>query len=177
MTPLPPVPPVPPIDRRFFSSYPAAAAKTPPRVPPAITDDAVRNAPVRVQADRFISRLQEGYGAQVRERGAGFSVGEKQPLSFARALAFNPPVLVLDEATSSIDPETERLIQEAIQTLMEGRTSIVIAHRLSTIRSADTILVFHHGEIRERGTHDQLMQIDGLYRKLYEIQYREAVTA
>ncbi len=148
---------------------------------PRISDEAVRNAAVRVQADRFISRLEDttgmGYGAQVRERGAGFSVGEKQLLSFARALAFNPPVLVLDEATSSIDTETERLIQEAIQTLMEGRTSIVIAHRLSTIRSADTILVFHHGEIRERGTHDQLMQIDGLYRKLYEIQYREAVTA
>jgi len=152
---------------------------------PRISDEAVRNAAVRVQADRFISRLDrgsgtdagQGYGAQVRERGAGFSVGEKQLLSFARALAFNPPVLVLDEATSSIDTETERLIQEAIQTLMEGRTSIVIAHRLSTIRSADAILVFHHGEIRERGTHDQLMQIDGLYRKLYEIQYREAVTA
>jgi ATP-binding cassette, subfamily B, multidrug efflux pump len=144
---------------------------------PNITGDAVRNAAVRVQADRFISRLDDTYGAQVRERGAGFSVGEKQLLSFARALAFNPPVLILDEATSSIDTETERLIQEAIQTLMEGRTSIVIAHRLSTIRSADEILVLHHGEIRERGTHDQLMQADGLYRRLYEIQYREAVTA
>jgi ATP-binding cassette subfamily B multidrug efflux pump len=128
-----------------------------------------------VQASRFIDRLPEGYEAEVRERGAGFSVGEKQLLSFARALAFNPPVLILDEATSSIDTETERLIQEAIQTLMEGRTSIVIAHRLSTIRSADMILVFHHGEIRERGTHDELMQASGLYRKLYEIQYREAV--
>ncbi len=148
---------------------------------PRISDEAVHNAAVRVQADRFISRLDseagKGYAAQVRERGAGFSVGEKQLLSFARALAFNPPVLVLDEATSSIDTETERLIQEAIQTLMEGRTSIVIAHRLSTIRCADSILVFHHGEIRERGTHEQLMQMDGLYRKLYEIQYREAVSA
>ena len=148
---------------------------------PAISGEAVHNAAVRVQADRFISRLEsdrgDGYGAQVRERGAGFSVGEKQLLSFARALAFNPPVLVLDEATSSIDTETERLIQEAIQTLMEGRTSIVIAHRLSTIRSADSILVFHHGEIRERGTHEELMQMDGLYRRLYEIQYREAVPA
>ena len=92
-------------------------------------------------------------------------------------MAFNPPVLVLDEATSSIDTETERLIQEAIQTLLAGRTSIVIAHRLSTIRSADLILVFHHGEVRERGTHEELMQMDGLYRKLYEIQYREAVPA
>jgi ATP-binding cassette, subfamily B, multidrug efflux pump len=142
-----------------------------------ISAEAVRNAAVRVQADRFVSRLPEQYAAEVRERGAGFSVGEKQLLSFARALAFNPPVLILDEATSSIDTETERLIQEAIQTLMEGRTSIVIAHRLSTIRSADTILVFHHGEIRERGTHDELMRATGLYRKLYEIQYRETVVA
>ncbi|MGZ5449699.1 MAG: ABC transporter ATP-binding protein [Thermoanaerobaculia bacterium] len=144
---------------------------------PGISDEAIRTAAVRVQADRFISRLPEGYAAQVRERGAGLSVGEKQLLSFARALAFNPPVLILDEATSSIDTETELLIQEAIRTLLEDRTSIVIAHRLSTIRSADTILVFHHGEIRERGTHEELMQIGGLYRRLYEIQYREAVVA
>ena len=140
---------------------------------PDIGPETVREAARRVQADRFIQRLPEGYAAEVRERGAGLSVGEKQLLSFARALAFNPPVLVLDEATSSIDTETELLIQEAIRTLMEGRTSIVIAHRLSTIRSADTILVFHHGEIRERGTHDELMHHAGLYRKLYEIQYRE----
>jgi ATP-binding cassette subfamily B protein len=144
---------------------------------PDIAPQAVREAALRVQASRFIERLPETYDAQVRERGAGFSVGEKQLLSFARALAFNPPVLILDEATSSIDTETERLIQEAIHTLMTGRTSIVIAHRLSTIRSADMIVVFHHGEIRERGTHDELMQIDGLYRKLYEIQYRETVPA
>jgi ATP-binding cassette, subfamily B, multidrug efflux pump len=144
---------------------------------PQISEEAVRSAAVRVQADRFIARLPEGYTAEVRERGAGFSVGEKQLLSFARALAFDPPILILDEATSSIDTETERLIQEAIETLLSGRTSIVIAHRLSTIRSADQILVFHHGEIRERGTHEELMRTDGLYRKLYEIQYREAVTA
>jgi len=144
---------------------------------PAIADETIREAAVRVQADRFISRLPGTYASVVRERGAGFSVGEKQLLSFARALAFDPPVLILDEATSSIDTETERLIQEAIETLLAGRTSIVIAHRLSTIRSADSILVFHHGEIRERGTHDELMEIDGLYRKLYEIQYREAVVA
>jgi len=142
-----------------------------------ITHERVREAARRVQADRFIQRLPDGYDSEVRERGAGLSVGEKQLLSFARALAFNPPVLVLDEATSSIDTETEVLIQEAIQTLMSGRTSIVIAHRLSTIRSADTILVFHHGEIRERGTHEELMQQEGLYRKLYEIQYREAAVA
>jgi len=140
---------------------------------PDITPEIVREAAIRVQADRFIQRLPEGYDSEVRERGAGLSVGEKQLLSFARALAFNPPVLVLDEATSSIDTETEVLIQDAIQMLMAGRTSIVIAHRLSTIRSADTILVFHHGEIRERGTHEELIQHDGLYRKLYEIQYRE----
>src|SRR6185295_7564210 len=144
---------------------------------PSISEEKIRSSALRVQADRFISRLPETYKAQVRERGAGFSVGEKQLLSFARALAFDPPVLILDEATSSIDTETERLIQEATQTLLAGRTSIVIAHRLSTIRSADTILVFHHGEIRERGTHEQLMQAGGLYRKLYEIQYREEAVA
>ena len=144
---------------------------------PAIGEETIRLAAQRVQADRFISRLPEGYASEVRERGAGLAVGEKQLLSFARALAFNPPVLILDEATSSIDTETELLIQEAIQTLLAGRTSIVIAHRLSTIRSADTILVFHHGEIRERGTHEELMHLGGLYRKLYEIQYREAVVA
>ena len=140
---------------------------------PAIDEDRIRQAAIRVQADRFITRLPGGYASEVRERGAGLSVGEKQLLSFARALAFDPPVLILDEATSSIDTETELLIQEAIQTLMAGRTSLVIAHRLSTIRTADTILVFHHGEIRERGTHEELMKIAGLYRKLYEIQYRE----
>lgn len=132
-------------------------------------EDAVR----RVRAARFVERLPEGYDAPVRERGAGFSVGEKQLLSFARALAFGPPVLVLDEATSSIDSETERLIQEAIEVLMEGRTTVAIAHRLSTIRSADQILVFHHGEIRERGTHEELLRADGIYRRLYELQYRE----
>lgn len=138
----------------------------------AIHGSRTRNAAKRVQADRFIAKLPEGYEAEVRERGAGFSVGEKQLLSFARALAFDPPVLVLDEATSSIDTETERLIQHAIEVLMEGRTSIVIAHRLSTIRSADAILVFHHGEIRERGTHEELLAFEGIYRRLFEIQFR-----
>jgi ATP-binding cassette subfamily B multidrug efflux pump len=144
---------------------------------PEVGHDTIRTAAMRVQADRFISRLPGGYESEVRERGAGLSVGEKQLLSFARALAFDPPVLILDEATSSIDTETELLIQDAIQTLLRGRTSIVIAHRLSTIRSADTILVFHHGEIRERGTHEELMDHAGLYRKLYEIQYREMLEA
>lgn len=137
----------------------------------------IEEAARRVQASRFIERLPEKYASQVRERGAGFSVGEKQLLSFARALAFDPPVLVLDEATSSIDTETEGLIQKGIEILMAGRTSLVIAHRLSTIRSADTILVFHHGEIRERGTHEQLIKLDGLYRRLYDLQYREDKTA
>jgi ATP-binding cassette subfamily B multidrug efflux pump len=127
-------------------------------------------ASARVQADRFISRLPEGYESRVRERGAGFSVGEKQLLSFARALAFDPPVLILDEATSSIDTETELLIQRGIEVLMSGRTSIMIAHRLSTIRSCDLILVFHHGEIRERGTHDELVEQDGIYRRLHDLQ-------
>jgi ATP-binding cassette, subfamily B, multidrug efflux pump len=139
----------------------------------AITPDDVREAARRVHADRFIEALEGGYGATVRERGAGFAVGEKQLLSFARALAFDPPVLILDEATSSIDSETERLIQDAIEVLMKGRTTIAIAHRLSTIRSADQILVFHHGEIRERGTHEELLEADGIYRRLYELQYRD----
>lgn len=140
---------------------------------PAITPQSVVTAAKRVQADRFIDRLPGAYAATVQERGAGLSVGEKQLLSFARALAFDPPVLILDEATSSIDTETERLIQEGIEVLMAGRTSIVIAHRLSTIRSADRILVFHHGEIREEGSHDELIVSDGLYRKLYELQYKD----
>lgn len=142
---------------------------------PAITSESLVTAAKRVQADRFIDRLPEGYAATVQERGAGLSVGEKQLLSFARALAFDPPVLILDEATSSIDTETERLIQEGIEVLMAGRTSIVIAHRLSTIRSADRILVFHHGEIREEGPHEQLIESNGLYRKLYELQYKDQV--
>ena len=138
-----------------------------------ISREMMVRAAEKVQADRFIRKLPEGYDTEVRERGAGLSVGEKQLVSFARALAYDPPVLILDEATSSIDTETERLIQEGIETLTEGRTSLVIAHRLSTIRSADQIVVFHHGEIREQGSHDVLMREDGLYRKLYELQYRE----
>jgi ATP-binding cassette, subfamily B, multidrug efflux pump len=141
----------------------------------SISDERIETAAVRVQADRFIRQLPEGYKAEVRERGAGFSVGEKQLLSFARALAFDPPVLILDEATSSIDSGTEFLIQQGIETLMEGRTALVIAHRLSTIRAADQILVFHHGEIRERGTHEELVEHDGLYRKLHDLQQKELI--
>lgn len=140
---------------------------------PSITRERVREVSERVLASRFIDRLPETYDSELKERGGGLSAGEKQLLSFARALAFDPPVLILDEATSSIDTETESLIQHGIEVLMEGRTSVAIAHRLSTIRSADAILVFHHGRIRERGTHEELIRIDGLYRKLYELQYRE----
>ena len=124
-----------------------------------------------VHADRFIRRLKEGYSASVRERGAGLSVGEKQLISFARALAFDPKILILDEATSSIDTETEQLIQQAVDRVMEGRTSMVVAHRLSTIQRCDRILVFHHGELRESGTHNELLLARGLYRRLYQLQY------
>jgi ATP-binding cassette, subfamily B, multidrug efflux pump len=140
---------------------------------PNISSERVREVAAKVMASRFIDKLPSGFETPLMERGGGLSSGEKQLLSFARALAFDPPVLVLDEATSAIDTETEGLIQRGIEVLMEGRTSIAIAHRLSTIRSADEILVFHHGEIRERGTHDELIRDDGLYRRLYELQYRE----
>ncbi|MGE5926933.1 MAG: ABC transporter ATP-binding protein [Gemmatimonadota bacterium] len=131
-----------------------------------------RLAAERVGADRFIARLPEGYRHQLGERGRSLSVGERQLLSFARALALDPAILVLDEATSSVDAEAEAQIQEAIAALMAGRTSIVVAHRLSTILHADEILVLHHGEIRERGTHRELLAAGGLYQRLYELQIR-----
>ncbi|HEX8431584.1 MAG TPA: ABC transporter ATP-binding protein, partial [Longimicrobium sp.] len=131
-----------------------------------ITDEAVRNAAVRVGADRFVTRLPGGYEQPLGERGTSLSVGERQLVSFARALAFDPLVLVLDEATSSVDSELEAHIDEALQKLMQGRTSLVIAHRLSTIQSADQILVLHHGEVRERGTHAELLRRGGLYARL-----------
>ncbi len=123
-----------------------------------------------VNASRFIEKLDGGYRAPVLERGATLSVGQKQLLAFARALAFDPRVLILDEATSSIDTETEVLIQGALTRLMKGRTSLIIAHRLSTIRSCDRILVMHHGRIRESGTHRELIRKDGIYHRLYELQ-------
>jgi len=126
-----------------------------------------------VGAQRFIERLPGSYDAEVKERGATLSVGQKQLLSFARALAFHPKILVLDEATSSVDTETEQLIQAAIRKLLQGRTSIVIAHRLSTIQRADKIIVLHKGEIREIGTHQELIARDGIYRKLYLLQYKD----
>lgn len=136
-----------------------------------ISEDRVEWAAREVHADRFIEKLKNGYQAEVRERGAGLSVGQKQLISFARALAFDPALLILDEATSSIDTETEQLIQRAIERVMRDRTSIVVAHRLSTIQNADTIIVLHHGEIREQGTHQELLGQRGLYWKLYKLQY------
>jgi ATP-binding cassette, subfamily B, multidrug efflux pump len=138
-----------------------------------ISQDRIRAAARTVGADDFISRLPRGIESQVKERGAILSVGEKQLISFARALAYDPSILILDEATSSIDTHSEQLIQHAIDTLLEGRTSIVIAHRLSTIQKADKIIVLHKGEIREQGTHDELLKMGGLYRTLYELQYKE----
>ncbi|MGA9363051.1 MAG: ABC transporter ATP-binding protein [Bacteroidota bacterium] len=126
-----------------------------------------------VGADRFIERLPTGYDTEVKERGSTLSVGQKQLVSFARALAYNPQILILDEATSSVDTETEILIQAAIKNLLQGRTSIVIAHRLSTIQSADKIIVLHKGEIREIGTHQELLALGGIYYKLYQLQYKD----
>jgi ATP-binding cassette subfamily B protein len=138
-----------------------------------ITEDRVRWAAHEVHADGFIRRLKDQYQAEVRERGAGLSVGQKQLISFARALAFDPALLILDEATTSIDTETEQLIQRAIERVMRDRTSIVVAHRLSTIQNADRIIVLHHGEIREQGTHQELLAERGLYWKLYKLQYAD----
>jgi len=137
-----------------------------------IPADRVKAAARIVGAQRFIDQLPAGFDAEVKERGATLSVGQKQLLSFARALAYNPRILVLDEATSSVDTETEFLIQAAIRKLLTHRTSIVIAHRLSTIQTADRILVLHKGEVRETGTHAELLALNGIYRRLYELQYR-----
>jgi ATP-binding cassette subfamily B protein len=139
-----------------------------------ITEERVRWAAQEVHADSFIQRLKDNYKAEVRERGAGLSVGQKQLISFARALAFDPALLILDEATSSIDTETEQLIQRAIERVMRDRTSIVVAHRLSTVQNADRIIVLHHGEIREQGTHQELLAERGLYWKLYKLQYADS---
>ncbi|MEW6207815.1 MAG: ABC transporter ATP-binding protein [Acidobacteriota bacterium] len=136
-----------------------------------IADEQLRRAASEVHADSFINRLQDGYKTEIRERGAGLSVGQKQLISFARALAFDPRVLILDEATSSIDTETEILIRDAVERLMEGRTSLVIAHRLSTIQSVDKIVVMHKGEIREVGDHQELLARRGLYWRLYQLQF------
>ncbi|MFN2491397.1 MAG: ABC transporter ATP-binding protein [Pyrinomonadaceae bacterium] len=142
-----------------------------------ITEERVQWAAQEVHAEQFINRLKGGYQAEVKERGAGLSVGQKQLISFARALAFDPAILILDEATSSIDTETEQTIQQAIERVMRKRTSIVVAHRLSTIQRADQIIVLHHGEIREQGTHQELLAHHGLYWKLYRLQYADGATS
>ena len=141
----------------------------------SLGDDAalkrVRQAAAAVGADRFIERLPLGYDQEVRERGSNFSVGEKQLISFARAVAFDPEILVLDEATASVDSASEQMIQEGIKGMMRGRTSLVIAHRLSTIQDADRIVTIHRGEKVEEGTHEELMKAGGIYFRLHQLQF------
>ncbi len=142
-----------------------------------IPEEEVKAAAEYVNASHFIEKLPNKYKELVTERGATFSAGERQLLSFARTLAHNPTILVMDEATANIDTETELLIQEALEKLMQGRTTIMVAHRLSTIQHADCIMVMHKGEIKERGTHQELLARDGIYKKLYELQIQKDATA
>ena len=137
----------------------------------------IREAAEYVNASHFIEKLPGGYQEPVTERGSTFSAGERQLLSFARTLAHKPSILVMDEATANIDTETELLIQEALEKLMQGRTTIMVAHRLSTIQHADCIMVMHKGKIREQGTHQELLAQDGIYKKLYELQIHHEATA
>jgi ATP-binding cassette subfamily B protein len=138
---------------------------------PHLSPEQIREAVRRVHADAFIERLPGGLDEPIRERGSNLSMGERQLLSFARVVAFDPAVLVLDEATASVDPATERRIQDALEEMLVGRTSIIIAHRLSTVRAADRILVLHRGQLVEQGHHDELVQQeDGIYRTLYRLQ-------
>jgi ATP-binding cassette subfamily B protein len=139
-----------------------------------IDDAALRSAADRIGATPFIDRLEKGYDQPLGERGASLSVGERQLISFARALAFDPPILILDEATSSVDSEIEARIEEATDEVMKGRTSVVIAHRLSTVIHADRILVMHHGRLEEEGSHQELLEQGGLYARLYELQFARA---
>jgi ATP-binding cassette subfamily B protein len=136
------------------------------------TDEEVMAAAKAVYAHDFISKLPNGYRTEVEERGSMLSMGQRQLLSFARALLANPRILILDEATASIDTETEVKIQEALKTLLAGRNSFIIAHRLSTIRSADQIVVLDHGQVKEQGTHEELLENRGIYHGLIEAQYR-----
>lgn len=138
---------------------------------PSIDRATIENAARQVHLDAFVEQLPGGFQAEVVERGATFSAGQRQLLAFARALARDPRLLILDEATSSVDTQTESLIQQALRTLMLGRTSLVIAHRLSTIQDVDRIVVLHHGRVREVGTHGELLSQNGIYRRLYELQY------
>jgi ABC-type multidrug transport system fused ATPase/permease subunit len=144
-----------------------------------ISDTDIEWATQQVNAQSFIQALPEGYSTSVTERGSSLSVGQRQLLAFARALAHSPQILVLDEATSSVDTETEILIQDAVEKLMEGHTSLIIAHRLSTIQHCDRVIVLHKGEVIEEGTHSRLMNQQGVYRKLYELQFstREEIKA
>jgi ATP-binding cassette subfamily B protein len=138
-----------------------------------IGDEAVRRAVEAVHASVFVDRLPLGLDTPVAERGATLSVGQKQLLSFARALAFDPRVLILDEATSSVDTETELLIRDALKVVMHGRTTLAIAHRLSTIQDMDRIVVLHKGELREAGTHQELLAHRGIYYRLYQLQFKD----
>jgi len=138
----------------------------------SITPQEVAEAAKTVNADRFISNLPDGYHTKVSEKGANFSRGERQLLSFARALVINPDVLILDEATSSVDPETERTIQESLKELMSNRTSLIIAHRLSTILDVDRIMVMRNGIISEQGTHKELLALNGYYAHLCRLQFK-----
>ena len=147
------------------------------RLSSPLTDAEVELAAERVGADRVIARLPGGYAYELGERGTSVSVGERQLLSFARAIAADPALLVLDEATSAVDSEIEAAIQQALEVLMRGRTTIAIAHRLSTIVGATEILVLHHGEVRERGTHRELLANAGLYQRLYRLQQGELAGA
>jgi ABC-type multidrug transport system fused ATPase/permease subunit len=140
---------------------------------PRISSEKMIQAARRVHIAPFIEKLSNGYHQEVQERGSTLSQGQRQLLSFARALAFDPRILILDEATSSVDTETEMLIQDALHELLEDRTALIIAHRLSTIKNADRILVIHKGEIWEQGTHQELLAQGGLYARLCDLQYRQ----
>ena len=145
---------------------------------PDITREQVIEAAHKVEAHRFIEKLPETYDYVLQERGASLSMGQRQLICFVRALVYDPEILILDEATSSVDSETEALVTESSRLMMEGRTSIVVAHRLSTIQHADRILVMHKGEIRESGSHQELiLQENGIYKKLYELQYKDQLVA
>ncbi len=138
-----------------------------------ITDEQVARAAEEVNLGDFIRSLSNGFKEPVHERGSTLSTGQKQLISFARALAHDPKILILDEATSSVDTETEMKVREALNKLVEGRTSVVVAHRLSTIQRADKIIVMHKGKVREMGTHQQLLAQHGIYYKLYQLQYKD----
>ena len=144
---------------------------------PSVTDERIMHAADLVGARKFIERLPGGLDYEVMERGATLSVGQRQLISFIRAMVYDPRILVLDEATSSVDHETEEMIRQAIEKMMANRTAIVIAHRLSTIQRADRIVVLDKGEIRESGTHEELLARDGFYAQLHRMQYREDAVA